>query len=407
MPPVKSPASIFVTWLLTLAVLGGGAAAAWYWFVQLPRERAAATATAPRFRPAATVGVAQATRADVPVIVSAIGTVQPVVTATVRTQLAGILVGINFTEGQMVTKGQVLAQMDARPYRLALAQAQANLARDQAQLADAQRDLGRYRTLLAQDSIARQQVDTQATLVKQLENTVAADEALVGTAKLNLEYTTITAPVAGRIGLRQADIGNYLTPGDTNGIAVITQLDPIDVVFAVPQDRRPALQARLAGGAPLPVLALDQQNVTTLAEGTFLTFDNVVDATSGTVKAKARFANTDGRLFPNQFVNVRVRADTIAGAITVPVSAVRHGARGAFVFALNADRTVSLRQVTTGVADGDRIVILSGVAQGETVVSEGADNLVDGAQVVMPGDTPRERPGRGRQAAEPPGPPPP
>jgi len=398
---------MFVTWLLTLAVLGGGAAAAWYWFVQLPRERAAATATAPRFRPAATVGVAQATRADVPVIVSAIGTVQPVVTATVRTQLAGILVGINFTEGQMVTKGQVLAQMDARPYRLALAQAQANLARDQAQLADAQRDLGRYRTLLAQDSIARQQVDTQATLVKQLENTVAADEALVGTARLNLEYTTITAPVAGRIGLRQADIGNYLTPGDTNGIAVITQLDPIDVVFAVPQDRRPALQARLAGGAPLPVLALDQQSVTMLAEGTFLTFDNVVDATSGTVKAKARFANTDGRLFPNQFVNVRVRADTIAGAITVPVSAVRHGARGAFVFALNADRTVSLRQVTTGVADGDRIVILSGVTEGERVVSEGADNLIDGAQVVMPGDTPRERPGRGRQATEPPGPPPP
>lgn len=407
MPPVKSPASIFVTWLLTLAVLGGGAAAAWYWFVQLPRERAAATATAPRFRPAATVGVAQATRADVPVIVSAIGTVQPVVTATVRTQLAGILVGINFTEGQMVTKGQVLAQMDARPYRLALAQAQANLARDQAQLADAQRDLGRYRTLLAQDSIARQQVDTQASLVKQLENTVAADEALVGTARLNLEYTTITAPVAGRIGLRQADIGNYLTPGDANGIAVITQLDPIDVIFAVPQDRRPALQARLAGGAPLPVLALDQQSVTTLAEGTFLTFDNVVDATSGTVKAKARFANTDGRLFPNQFVNVRVRADTIAGAITVPVSAVRHGARGAFVFALNADRTVSLRQVTTGVADGDRIVILSGVTEGERVVSEGADNLIDGAQVVMPGDTPRERPGRGRQATEPPGPPPP
>lgn len=404
MPPVKSRLLTIVTWLVTLAVLGGGAAGAWYWFVQMPRERAAA-APAQRFRPAATVGVAQAARADVPVIVSAIGTVQPVVTATVRTQLAGILVGINFTEGQMVTKGQVLAQMDARPYRLALAQAQANLARDQAQLADAQRDLARYRTLLAQDSIARQQVDTQATLVKQLENTVAADEALVGTARLNLEYTTITAPVAGRIGLRQADIGNYLTPGDANGIAVITQLDPIDVVFAVPQDRRPALQARLAGGAPLPVLALDQQSVTTLAEGTFLTFDNVVDATSGTVKAKARFANTDGRLFPNQFVNVRVRADTIAGAITVPVSAVRHGARGAFVFVLNADRTVSLRQVTAGVADGDRIVILSGVAQGETVVSEGADNLVDGAQVVMPGDRPRDGSGRGRPAAEPPGPP--
>lgn len=404
MPPVKSRLLTIATWLVTLAVLGGAAAGAWYWFVQMPRERAAA-APAQRFRPAATVGVAQATRADVPVIVSAIGTVQPVVTATVRTQLAGILVGINFTEGQMVTKGQVLAQMDARPYRLALAQAQANLARDQAQLADAQRDLARYRTLLAQDSIARQQVDTQATLVKQLENTVAADEALVGTARLNLEYTTITAPVAGRIGLRQADIGNYLTPGDANGIAVITQLDPIDVVFAVPQDRRPALQARLVGGAPLPVVALDQQSVTTLAEGTFLTFDNVVDATSGTVKAKARFANTDGRLFPNQFVNVRVRADTIAGAITVPVSAVRHGARGAFVFVLNADRTVSLRQVTAGVADGDRIVILSGVAQGETVVSEGADNLVDGAQVVMPGDRPRDGSGRGRPAAEPPGPP--
>jgi multidrug efflux system membrane fusion protein len=304
--------------------------------------------------------------------------------------LSGTLFSIHFTEGQIVRKGQLLAQIDPRPYRLALAQAQANLMRDIAQLNLAKVDLNRYRTLLAQDSIARQQVDTQAATAKQLEGTVAADRAAVGTARLNLGYTAITAPVAGRVGLRQADIGNYLTPGDANGVAVITENDPIDVAFALPQNQLPAVQQKLsAGGGSMPVTAKDQNGSTVLAQGRFLTFDNQIDATSGTVKAKARFANAAGTLFPNQFVNVTLLVDTLRQAVTVPVSAVRHGAQGDFVFLLQPDKTVKLQVVKTGPGDTTKVVIVSGVAAGATVITEGADSLDDGSKVTLPGDKPQ------------------
>lgn len=345
-----------------------------------------------RGRPAATVGIAKATAKDMPVTLSAIGTVQPVVVATVRPQLAGTLFTINFTEGQLVAKGQLLAQIDPRPYRLALAQAEANLARDQAQANLARTDLARYRTLLAQDSIARQQVDTQAATAKQTEGIVAADRAAVGTARLNLQYTSITAPVAGRVGLRLSDIGNYVTPGDTAGIVVITQTTPIDVAFAVPQAELPRIVARTRGapgGAAMPVTATDQGGSTMLGRGRFLTFDNQIDATTGTVKAKARFANPDGKLFPNQFVNVTLLVDTLRAAVIVPVGAVRHGAKGDFVFLLNPDRTVKLQPVTTGPSSGSDIAILSGVQAGQTVITEGADNLDNGSKVTLPGDKPR------------------
>lgn len=342
-----------------------------------------------RGRPAATVGVAKVTPADMPVMLTAIGTVQPIVTATVRPQLSGTLFSIDFTEGQKVAKGQRLAQIDPRPYRLALAQAEANLARDQAQLNLARTDLQRYRTLLAQDSIARQQVDTQAATVKQYEGTVAADRAAIGTARLNLQYTSITAPVSGRVGLRQADIGNYLTPGDANGIVVITQTAPIDVSFALPQEQLPNVQRRLAAEGGLAVTAQDQAGAATLDQGRFLTFDNQVDTTTGTVKAKARFPNAAGTLFPNQFVNVSLLVDTLKGALTVPVSAVRHGSQGDFVFVLQPDRTVKLQLVRTGPADKDKVAILSGLAAGATVITEGADNLDDGSRVTLPGDKPR------------------
>jgi multidrug efflux system membrane fusion protein len=350
-------------------------------------------------RPAATVGVAHAQLADMPVTVTEIGTVQPIVTATVRTQLPGILFSLHFTEGQSVAKGQLLAQIDPRPYRLALAQAQANLARDQAQLNLANVDLKRYQTLLAQDSIARQQVDTQAATVRQDDGVVAADRAAIGTARLNLAYTAITAPVAGRIGLRQADIGNYLTPSDTNGIATITQTSPMDVSFALPQAELPVIQQRLASAAPLPVTAHDQSGAATLAQGNFLTLDNQIDATSGTVKAKARFANRDGKLFPNQFVNVTVLTDSLIKVVTVPVSAVRHSTKGDFVFLLQPDRTVKLQIVKTGPADIDKIAILSGVAANAPVITEGADNLDDGSTVTLPGDKPAAsgRHGRSRK----------
>ncbi len=338
-----------------------------------------------RGRPPATVGTAKAALTDMPVTLSQIGTVQPVVQATVRTQLAGVLFSIDFQEGQTVTKGQRLAQIDPRPYQLALSEAEGNLARDQAQLNAARVDLQRYETLLKQDSIAAQQVDTQAATVKQLEGTAEANKALVGNARLNLSYTAITAPVSGKVGLRQADIGNYLTPGDANGIVVITQTSPIDVSLALPQDKVPAVQARLREGAELPVTASDQYADKVLARGLFLTFDNVSDAATGTVKAKARFANAEGNLFPNQFVNVTIVVDTLKQAVTVPVTAIRHGAQGDFVFVLTPEQTAKLQLVKLGPSDGTRTVVASGVKAGDTVITEGADRIDDGASVNLPG----------------------
>jgi multidrug efflux system membrane fusion protein len=340
-------------------------------------------------RPTATVGTAKVAAADVPQTLAAIGTVTPIVVATVRPQLSGNIFTINFTEGQMVAKGQLLAQIDPRPYRLALAQAEANLARDESQLNLARTDLRRYQTLLAQDSVARQTVDTQVATVKQNEGTVGADRAAIGTARLNLQYTSVTAPVAGRVGLRQADIGNYVTPGDTNGIAVVTQTTPIDVAFSVPQGNLPGIQAARAGDRALPVTATDQAGTTVLAQGRFLTFDNQIDATTGTVKAKARFPNPAGKLFPNQFVNVSLQVETLHNVATIPVTAVRHGTQGDFVFLLQPDRTVKMRTVKLGPAAGTSIAILSGVNVGETVITEGADNLDDGSKVMLPGDKPQ------------------
>ena len=348
-------------------------------------------------RPPAAVSVAAAVRGDMPVTTTALGTVQPVVTATVRTQLSGVLFKLFFTEGQLVKQGQLLAQIDPRPYQLALAQAKANLARDQAQLAAAQVDLGRYATLLKQDSIASQQVDTQRATVRQLGGTVAADRAAIGSAALNLGYTAIRAPATGRIGIRQVDIGNYLTPSDANGIAVITQLDPIDVSFALPQAEIAAIGHGADSGAGLPVEARDQNDNRVIAAGRFLTFDNQVDTTTGTIKAKARFDNAGGALFPSEFVKISMLVRTLKDAVLVPVSAVRHGAPGDFVFVLQPDRTVKLTRVTTGPSDAARIAIVSGLAAGATVVTEGADGLEDGASVRLPGDKGDAPAGGGRR----------
>ncbi|MBB3357305.1 MULTISPECIES: efflux RND transporter periplasmic adaptor subunit [unclassified Novosphingobium] len=332
-------------------------------------------------RPPAAVNIAPATKADMPVTVAALGTVQPLVTATVRTQLSGVLFKIMFQEGQMVRQGQVLAQIDPRPYRLALEQARANLARDEAQLTSARLDLNRYQTLLKQDSIASQQVDTQRATVGQLAGTVAADRAAIGTAALNLDYTAIKAPISGRVGIRQVDIGNYLTPSDTNGVVIITQVDPIDVSFALPQAQLSAIGQTAGAGSGLPVDANDQNNGNRLATGRFLTFDNQVDATTGTVKAKARFANAGNVLFPGAFVNVSMLVQTLHDVVTVPVSAVRHGSQGDFVFVVKPDNTVKLTVVKTGPSSGDKLAILSGLTAGTQVVIEGADGLEDGASI--------------------------
>lgn len=370
--------------LLALIALG---ALAWYLTHQSQQNGAPGAGGARRFSPpATTVGVATAERVDLPVIVDALGTATAAATAVVRPQVSGVLKQIHFREGDMVKAGQLLATIDPRQFEMALMQATGQRKRDEAQLENARLALERYKTLLAQDSIARQDVDTQAALVKQLEGTVIADKAAEGTARLNLDYTRVTAPIAGRVGLRSVDIGNVVSTGDTNGIVVITQTEPIDVAFAVPQDRIGELRVRINEGAALPVEAFDRSRTTLLDTGRFLAMDNQVDVQTGTVRAKARFENAKHTLFPSQFVNVRLQLHTIEGAVTVPVTALRHGGDGDYVYVLNAaERAVSLRSVKRGLMSADKVQIVSGLKAGEQVITEGADRLKDGARVNLPG----------------------
>ncbi|WP_083745640.1 efflux RND transporter periplasmic adaptor subunit [Variovorax sp. KK3] len=387
-PPAPRPPSRRRLWLGSLAALvvvlalGGGA---WY-LIKRTNEPAAGPG---RFGGPAgsTVGHAVAKREQLPVTIDALGTVTPLATITLKPQVGGVLTEVLFTEGQTVTKGQLLARIDPRPYEQALAQAQGTRVRDEAQLEAARVTLARYRTLLGQDSIARQDVDTQAALVKQLEGTVITDRAAEGAAKLNVEYTRITAPVAGRIGLRTVDPGNTVTANAATGIAVITQMNPIDVQFSVPQDRLPDIQAQLAKGQPLVVKAMDRTRTTALDTGTFSTLDNVVDTSTGTVKGKARFGNAQTTLFPSQFVNVQMTLRTI-DAIVVPVTAVRTGPEGTFVYVINEDRKVSMRTVKRGETTVELVAITDGLQPGELVVTEGGDRLKDGAPVVLQGEKP-------------------
>jgi multidrug efflux system membrane fusion protein len=335
--------------------------------------------------PASTVAVATASQTDLPVVIEALGTVTPAATVTVRPQVAGVITQVMFKEGQMVRAGQPLVQIDPRQFQMDLMQAQGNLTRDEAQLASAQVTLARYQTLLTQDSIARQEVDTQAATVKQLQGTVMADRAAVGTARLNVGYARIVAPVSGRVGLRVVDVGNYIGAGDASGVAVITTVSPIDVEFTVPQDDVPRIGARANSGAALPVIALDRTRTTTLDKGTFSTLDNVVDVGTGTVKAKARFANAGGTLFPSQFVNVRLELDTIRGAVVVPATALRQSSDGAFVWVLGEGQTVHKRKVTAGPSTTAQVSIASGLKVGEKVITEGGDRLREGGKVQLPG----------------------
>ena len=339
-----------------------------------------------------TVGVATAVKGDVPITLGALGTVTPEATVTVQSQIAGTLEKVDFTEGQMVKKGQLLAEVDERPYIVALAQAQGALARDQASLANAELDLKRYQTLAKQDSVSGQQVDTQSALVKQDEGTLKTDEANIASAKLNLIYCRIIAPVSGRVGLRQVDPGNYVTSATANGVVIITQMDPIDIVFSLPEDDVSQVQARVAQGVTLQVTALDRTGAVTLAQGSLLTLDNQIDTSTGTVKAKARFANPTGVLFPNQFVNVTLLVNTLTDAVIVPTQAVRHGSKGDYVFTVDQDpltggNTAKMVLVKVGPADGDRTSIASGVNVGDQVITDGGDRLTDGATIFLPGQT--------------------
>jgi len=339
------------------------------------------------------VSVATARAGDMPIVITALGTVTPLASVTVRTQLSGTLQSVYFEEGQMVKKGDVLAQIDPRPYQISLANAEGQLARDQALLATAHLDLKRYQTLLSQDSIASQQVDTQASLVRQYEGTVKSDQANVDTYKLDLTYARITAPVSGRVGLRQVDPGNYVTPSDTNGIVVLTQLEPISVIFTTSEDNLPSITKQLRAGKKMPVTAYDRSNTTMLERGSLETLDNQIDTTTGTVKLRASFVNHEQALFPNQFVNARLLVDTIHDAVIVPTSAVLNGSQGQYVYVAKPDNTVSVRLVKVGLVDAERTSIASGLGVDERVVTDGSDRLREGAKISIPAEHPQHATG--------------
>jgi membrane fusion protein, multidrug efflux system len=330
------------------------------------------------------VGVATAANAPIRVTLNALGTVTPLATATVRPQVGGLLTKLYFTEGQMVKAGDPLAQIDPRPYQAALDQAKGQLARDQANLANARVDVARYQALAAQNAISGQQVATQEALVRSDAGIVESDKANVETAAINLGYTRIVSPVEGRAGLRQMDVGNIVQSGQATGVVVVTELSPMSVVFTVPEDNISQVMGRVSGGAVLEVDAWDRSQTTKLASGKLATVDNVVDPTTGTVKLRAMFDNTDNKLFPSQFVNIRLLVDTLQNQTVVPVAAIQRGAAGTFVFIVSPDKTVSQRSVKLGIQDGDKVAILQGLKPGDTVVVDGADRLRDGSEVVIP-----------------------
>lgn len=332
------------------------------------------------------VHVAAATAGEMPIVLTALGTVSPLATVTVKTQLSGTLQNVAFKEGQLVKAGDLLAQIDPRPYQISLENAEGALAKDTALLQTARLDLKRYRTLLAQDSIAAQQVDTQASLVKQYEGQVQSDHANIDTYKLDLVYARITAPVSGRVGLRQVDPGNYVTPSDANGIVVITQLQPISVVFTTPEDNLPAILKQMHAGAKLSTTAYDRNNTMVLETGYLDTIDNQIDTSTGTVKLRAMFPNSEQMLFPNQFVNARLLIDTLHDAVIVPSSAVLNGANGPFAYVVKPDNTVTVRPLKVGPVDGERTSITAGLAIGERVVIDGSDRLREGAKISVAPD---------------------
>jgi multidrug efflux system membrane fusion protein len=326
------------------------------------------------------VAVATASRADVPVRLTALGSVVAFNTVTVRPRVDGQLMRVTFREGQFVRRGDLLAEIDPRPFQVQLEQAQGQLAKDQAQLATARVDLGRYQTLLSQDSIARQNVDAQLSTVAQLEAALKVDQAAIDTARLNLTYSRVTAPISGRVGLRLVDAGNVVTSSSTTGLVVITQVEPIAVVFTLPEDALRMVLPRIRTGAKLPADAFDRSGATRLASGSVVTLDNQIDQSTGTVRVKAVFDNRDHALFPSQFVNVQLLADTRRAELVVPAAAVQQGPQGAFVYLVHSGKAI-VRPVTVGLVEGERVSIAKGLETGDVIVTDGIDRLREGSAV--------------------------
>ncbi len=333
------------------------------------------------------VRVAPAVVGDFPLYYKALGTVTALNTINVRSRVGGELVKISFEEGQMVKAGDLLAEIDPRPYQNALLQAEGTLLQNQAQLKNALVDLERYRGLYAEDSIAKQTLDTAAALVGQYQGTVKTNQAAVNDAKLNLEFTKIRAPITGRVGLRQLDIGNLVAANDTTALAIITQTQPISVAFTLPENSLDVVLARYRSGAKLPVEAWDRGDTKLQANGVLQSLDNQIDTTTGTLKFKARYDNRDQALFPNQFVNVRLLADTLKSVILAPSAAIQFGTNGTFVYAMDGDKKVTIRPLKIGASDGDNTVITEGLKPGDRVVLEGTDRLKEGSEVEVVNDS--------------------
>ena len=400
-------------WLISLLILLVIVALCWWFWPSSADQKDAATGAAPAkgqaraggpVRPgfggsaaAVPVRVAPVTQGDFPIYYKALGTVTATNTINVRSRVAGELVKIHFQEGQMVKAGDLLAEIDPRSYQVALQQAEGTLATNQALLKNAQLDVQRYRGLYAEDSIAKQTLDTAESLVNQYQGTIKTNQAAVAEAKLNLEFTRIRAPIAGRVGLKQLDVGNLVAANDTTALVVITQTQPISVNFTLPEKDLSAVLARYRTGDKLPVEAWDRGDVQMQATGVLASLDNQIDVATGTLKFKARFDNRDETLFPNQFVNVRLRADTLRQAVLVPTAAVQFGTNGTFVYVLEGDKKVRISLLKTGPSDEQSTVITEGLAAGQRVVLEGTDRLRDGAEVEVVSDSKDVPAGPGQQ----------